>query len=150
MSISWENTANTTKKAAAALETQEFSSDSEINDKIKLAVAGLQKNVANLFWSFPTDRDKKLVADFLITCIQHENSAIKTRQVYLIALAYLSRYLKDKLKNEKSFEDITAGDLSKFLNSLQPNDPKEDLNQSWINTQKTWGHPIQKFFKWLA
>jgi integrase len=90
------------------------------------------------------------VADFLITCIQQENIAIKSKQVYLIALAYLSRYLKDKLKNEKSFEEITADDLSKFLNSFHPNDPNEDLKQSWINTQKTWGHPIKKFFKWLA
>jgi hypothetical protein len=74
MSIAWEN--NTT-----ALETQEFSIDPIINQKIKSAVQGLQKSVQNYFMEFPTERDKELVAEFLIACSQQENVAVKTRRV---------------------------------------------------------------------
>jgi hypothetical protein len=74
MSIAWEN--NTT-----ALETQEFSIDPIINQKIKSAVQSLQKSVQNYFMEFPTERDKELVAEFLIACSQQENVAVKTRRV---------------------------------------------------------------------
>ena len=45
---------------------------------------------------------------------------------------------------------MTADELYDYLNSFQPDDPKEDPDQSWINTQKTLCRPLQKFFKWLA
>jgi hypothetical protein len=103
MSIAWEN--NTT-----ALETQEFSIDPIINQKIKSAVQGLQKSVQNYFMEFPTERDKELVAEFLIACSQQENVAVKTRRVYLIALTYLCRFLE----NKKSFDAITSKELLLF------------------------------------
>jgi hypothetical protein len=60
MSISWENT----------VKTQEFSADPDINSKIKVVVTGLPKNISNLFLEFLTDYDKKLVADFLDSCLK--------------------------------------------------------------------------------
>lgn len=61
MSIAWEENNNT-----IVLETQAFSIDPIINQKIKSAVQGLQKSIQNYFLEFPTERDKELVADFLI------------------------------------------------------------------------------------
>jgi site-specific recombinase XerD len=141
MSIAWEK-AQAQRQAQA--ETQEFSVDPSINHKIKIATAGLQKNIMNLFWQFPTDKDKELVADFIIACIKQENIAINTKCTYLIALAYLSRYLK----NKKSFDDMTSDDLTSYIDSLQPDNPPPDVHQSWINTQKTMALSFSKFFKW--
>jgi site-specific recombinase XerD len=59
--------------------------------------------------------DKEFVAGFLIACSQQENVAIKTRRVYLIALTYMCRFLK----NKKSFDTIAAKELSAFLNRGQ-------------------------------
>jgi hypothetical protein len=70
MSITWENTA----------ETQEFSADPIINRKIKTAAAGLQKSIQNYFLDFPTERDKEVVADFMLACSQQENVAIKPKR----------------------------------------------------------------------
>lgn len=136
MSITWEHTAN---------ETQEFSIDPIIDQKIKTAVQGLQKSVQNYFLEFPTERDKELVADFILSCSQQENVAVKTKRVYLIALTYLSRFLE----NKKSFDAITTKDLSAYLNSMYK-DQTQDPNQSWISTQRTMGLALLKFFKWLA
>jgi hypothetical protein len=78
------------------------------------------------------------------------NQKVKTagqglkKRVYLIALTYLSRYLK----NKKSFEAIIAQDLSAYINSLYK-DQTQDPNQSWISTQRTMGLALLKFFKWL-
>ena len=109
MSIAWEENNNTT-----LLETQEFSIVPIINQKIKSAVQGLQKSIQNYFYEFPTQKDKELIAHFLIACSQKENVAIKTRRVYLITLTYLSRFLG----NKKSFDTITSKELSAFLNSM--------------------------------
>ena len=124
MSITWENTA----------ETQEFSADPIINRKIKTAVAGLQKSIQNYFLEFPTERDKEVVADFMLACSQQENVAIKTKRVYLIALTYLSRFLK----NKKSFDTITAKEFSAFLNRMYK-DQTQDPNQSWIRLPENLG-----------
>lgn len=140
MSIAWEE-----DNTITTIETQEFSIDPIINRKIKTAVHGLQKSIQNYFLEFPTERDKELVADFLISCSQKENVAIKTKRVYLIALTYLSRFLD----NKRSFDVITAKELTEFLNSRYK-DQTQDPKQSWISTQRTMGLALQKFFKWLA
>jgi hypothetical protein len=138
MSISWEN----------AVETQEFTANPIINNKIKAVVAGLPRSIANLFLEFPDDHNKELVTDFLQACIMQENISLNTKRVYLIALAYLARWAK------KPLETITADELYDYLNSFQPQEEskEEEKNheQSWINTQKTLCRPLQKFFKWLA
>jgi hypothetical protein len=134
MSIAWNE---------EAVQTQEFSSDSAINYKIKLAVTGLQKGVQNLFLEFPIEHDKELVADFVLAGVQQENVTIATKRTYIIALAYLSRYVK------KTFDTMTSSDLTTYLNSMQK-DRTEDPKQSWISTQRTLGLPLLKFFKWLA
>jgi Phage integrase, N-terminal SAM-like domain len=136
--IAWEN-------ALADAETQQFSADPTINSKIKLAVAGLQPSIQKLFLEFPSERDKELVGDFILAGMKQENIAVATKRIYLMALAYLSRYYENKI----SFEAMTAHDLSNYLNSLQK-DRVEDPDQSWISTQRTYGRPIQKLFKWLA
>ena len=76
-SISWEN----------AVETQEFSANPIVNNKIKTVVTGLPKRISNLFSEFLTDQDKNLVADFLDSCLNQENISLNTERVYLIALA---------------------------------------------------------------
>ena len=58
MSIAWENTTTN--------ETQEFSIYPVINRKIKSAVEGLQPSIQKYFLEFPTEKDKELVADFIL------------------------------------------------------------------------------------
>ena len=89
MSISGEN-------AVENNETQEYTADPAINNKIKAVVAGLPKSIANLFLEFSTDHDKKLVADFLDSCLKQENISVNTKRVYLVALAYFARWAKRK------------------------------------------------------
>src|SRR5918992_1066026 len=140
MSIAWEE-----NNTITTIETQEFSIDPAINQKAKTAVNGLQKSIQNYFMEFTTERDKELVADFLISCSQQENVAIKSRRVYLIALTYLCRFVGAS----KSFDAITSKELSAFLNSMYK-DQSQDPKQSWISTQRTMGLALLKFFKWLA
>jgi site-specific recombinase XerD len=143
MSISWEQKENS--RTTTITKTQQFSADPILNDKIKTAVVGLQRFVQNYFLEFPTERDKELVADFIIMCIQKENVAIATKKTYLNALIYLSRYFK----GQKSFEAITSLDLSNYLISFQKN-MEEDPDQGWISTHRSFGMTYLKFFKWLA
>jgi integrase len=135
MSIAWEST---------KIETQQFSADPFINDKVKLAVAGLwQPCIQNLFLVFPTDYDKELAADFIVDCVKKENIAIGTKRTYLVALARLSSHIK------KRFEDMTFDDLDTYANSIQ-RERSEDPDQSWISTQRAYCVPLVKFFKWKA
>jgi hypothetical protein len=55
---------------AEEIERLEFSSHININYKIKLAVAGLQKCVQKLFSEIPTEHDKEIVADFILAGIK--------------------------------------------------------------------------------
>jgi hypothetical protein len=136
MSISWEN-------AVVKNETQELSADPIINSRIKAVVSGLSRSIANLFLEFPTDHNKELVTNFLDSCIKQENISLNTKRVYLIALAYFVREIK------KPLELITSSDLKNYLDSMQKS-RTEDPDQSWINTQRTMGLPLLKFFKWLS
>ena len=141
MSIAW----NEEEQKNTEVETLEFSSNPNINQKIKLAVAGLQKGIQKLFLEFPTEHDKEQAADFILTSIKQENISLSTRRILVIALAYLSRFFG----NNKSFDDMTREDLANYLNSYQKERDK-DPDQSWISTQRTLGLPLLKFFKWLA
>ena len=141
MSISWENAVGNVKN-----ETQEFTADPVINSKIKAVVSGLPRSISNLFLEFPTDHNKDLVANFLHSCTKQENISINTKRVYLIALAYLAREVKN---NNKSLELVTSSDLKTYLDSMQRSQT-EDPDQSWIATQRTMALPLLKFFKWLA
>jgi site-specific recombinase XerD len=97
-----------------------------------------------MFLDFPTDNDKELVADYLAACIKQENIAVKTKRVYIVALAYLCRHLK----NKKSLRDITAKDLTSYLDSFQKT---QDEDRSIMDsTQRTIAVCYMKFFKWLA
>jgi integrase len=138
MSIAWESTKEVVVK------TQQFSADAVINDKIKLAVAGLwQPSIQNLFLEFPTDRDKELAADFIIDCVKRENIAVGTKRAYLVALARFASHTR------KSFEAMTFNDLDVYVSSMQ-RDRSEDPDQSWISTQRAYSVPLVKFFKWMA
>jgi hypothetical protein len=113
MSISWES----------AVETQKFSADPTINNKIKAVVTGLPRSIANLFLEFPTDYNKELVANFLDSCSKQENISLNTKRVYLIALGYLAREVK------KPLELVTSSDLKTYLDSMRKNrteDPDQD------------------------
>jgi len=137
MSISWEN-------QPPKQETLRFSADPAINDKVKLAVKGLwQPSIQKLFLEFPSDQDKELAADFILACEQQENITVGTKRAYLIALARLASHVK------KHFDIMTSKDLKAYLNELQRS-RDEDPDQSWINTQRAYGNPLVKFFKWLA
>jgi hypothetical protein len=65
MSIARENTSTN--------ETQEFSIDPVINRKIKSAIEGLQPSIQKYFLEFPTEKDKELVADFTLFCVQSKS-----------------------------------------------------------------------------
>ena len=73
--------------------------------------AGWQGNVQRLFSKFPTDEDRELVADFILTCMHQENIAIKTKRVYISSLVSLSKYFDYK----KSFNEMTAKDIASRL-----------------------------------
>ena len=71
MSIAWENT--------TAVEILEFSSNHTIDQKIKSAASGLQKNVQRLFLEFAKDHDKEQVADFILVSVKQENIGMTQR-----------------------------------------------------------------------
>ena len=48
-----------------------------------------------LFLKFP-EEDKEIVADFVLTCMHQEKVAIRTKEVYIAGLAYLSKYFDYK------------------------------------------------------
>jgi integrase len=141
MSISWESSSN-----GSNTETQEFSSNPAINRKVKLAAAGLQRNIQKRFLAFPTEQDKELAADFLIACMHQENIAIKTKRVYLVNL---SRFLKKGFNYKKSFKEITAQDLTDYLGNMHK-DRSIDPDQSWVGTRNQHAMVISKFYKWVA
>jgi hypothetical protein len=87
MSISSEE-----KEAAAAksIETQEFTIDPVLNQRIKDVCVGLKRSIAKKFIKFPTDQDRALVAGFIEVCLRQENIKLKTKQMYVVALARLS------------------------------------------------------------
>jgi integrase len=136
------NTINTTN-----VETQNWSADPTINNKIKLAVAGLKNSIQKMILRFPTERDKELVADFMLAGIRQENIAPNSRRMYLIALNYLSKHYN----YSKSFTDMTADDLANYLDSLVPTDNEAERYQSqkWVSKHKTYALTYQKFYKWL-
>jgi integrase/recombinase XerD len=143
MSFIWEKEATT--EAQQQHETQEFSSDVAINQKIKSVVEGLQPNVKRLFLEFSNETDKELIADFLRDCERQENIALGTKRMYLINLAYLSRHFN----YQKSFKDLTAKDITEFLNSIYKNG-NIDPEQGWIRTRNQRAMVISKFYKWVA
>jgi hypothetical protein len=83
MSIAWNEN---------VVETLEFSPDANINQKIKLAAAGLQKGVQKLLLELPTEHDKEQAADFILASTKQENISLSTRRIFVIALVYLSRH----------------------------------------------------------
>lgn len=109
MSISWEKKAATT--TTEVTETQEYSSDHILNQKIKGLCEGLQRTIKNRFKFFPTDEDRSLVASFIEVCLHQENVKTSTKQVYILGLYNLSKYFDFK----KSFKDMTGQDIADFL-----------------------------------
>jgi hypothetical protein len=104
MSIFWEYAVEKEKN-----ETQEFSANTVINKKVKIAVSGLQKTIQKYFIrDIINEKDKELAADFIISCVKQDNVKPSTKRVYVIALAYLCRYLADK-QNSVSLDKMTAG-----------------------------------------
>jgi hypothetical protein len=86
-----------------------------LNQKIKSVCKDLLPSIQRLFLEFPTDKDKEMVADFLLACIHQENIALATKEAYLKSLFYLSEHFDHK----KSFkEDMTDRDIADYLRSL--------------------------------
>lgn len=139
MSIDWEKAANSTT------ETQEFTSDPVVNQRIKDVCIGLQRGIAKKFINFPTDEDGALVASFLETCLRQENVKVKTKKMYVLGLDKLSKHFSYK----KSFKEMTSQDIADFLGRLHRNEQK-DPNGKWIGTQNPWASLILKFYKWVA
>jgi integrase/recombinase XerD len=159
MSISWEKeeeqaiaAAGTTLQqiqwhSSSSSSSYSFSDNPAIDKKVKAAVqGGLQGNVQRLFSKFPTDEDRELVADFILTCMHQENIAIKTKRVYISSLASLSKYFDYK----KSFNEMTAKDIAEdYLGSMH-RDETVDPDQKWVNTHNTKALCISKFYRWKA
>ena len=115
MSISWENAFVNGKN-----ETQEFSVNPVINKKVKIAVSGLKKTIQRYFIrDIINEKDKELVADFIISCVKHDNVKLSTKRVYVVALAYLCRYLANK-QNNVSLDEVTADMLYNYIDSFRP------------------------------
>jgi integrase len=145
MSISWENAVEKGEN-----ETQEFSANPVINKKVKIAVSGLKKTTQRYFVrDIINEKDKELAADFLISCMKQENSKLASTRIYVIALAYVCRYLATK---KVSLDQVSADTLYDYVDSFRPKSG-EDLqqqDQSWVSTQRTLCLPLLKFYKWLS
>lgn len=173
MSISWESTV---VSAVATNETQQFSADAVINKKVNIAVSGLQKYIQKYFINDITrDKDKELIADFMISCVKQESCKNSTKRVYAISLAYLCRYLASK-KLDISLDEVSADMLYDYMTTFRPEATAEAIktttekekgdetsdeeetrllqqqqqHQSWITTQQTQCNPLRKFYKWVA
>jgi hypothetical protein len=81
----------------------------------------LQRNAQKLFLKFPTEEDKEIVADFVLTCMHQKKVAIRTKEVYIAGLAYLSKYFDYK----KPFQEMTGKDVAAYLGSMH-------RDQSWL------------------
>jgi hypothetical protein len=153
MSITWQKDPNSKNNNKAEEEeeeeeTRQFSFDYNVNLKIKTAVAGLRPFVKRYFFEFASDRDKELVADFVLSCFRQENITSNTRRAYIVAVATMARYFF-KGEKKKDISAITSKDLAGYLNSMQ-RDENQDPDQSWIGNQRAMGLPLLKFFKWMA
>ena len=122
MSISWENTGTTIITATANNnETQEFSADPAINKKVKIAVSGLPKYVQKYFINdIIRDKDKELAANFIISCVNQESCKQSTKRIYVLALAYLCRFLTHNKKTDVSLDQVTADMLYDYITNFRP------------------------------
>jgi hypothetical protein len=170
VSISWESDSNSKKNTLwggyhpdrrrryqpievfSSSNDDDYNSSYALNEKIKTVCKDLLPSLQRLFLQFPTDEDKELVADYLLTCIHQENITLSTKKVYLLTLFYLSRHYNHK----KSFKDILMNNnsnsnnaITDYLGSLHK-DRALDPDQSWINTHNQRAMVILKFFKWIA
>jgi hypothetical protein len=90
MSISWGN-------AVVVNETQEFSANPVIKKKVKIAVSGLKRTTQKYFITdIINEKDKEPAADFIISSLKQDSVKPATRRIYVLALAYLCRYLAAK------------------------------------------------------
>jgi hypothetical protein len=137
MSITWEN--------SIAVETQQFSADPTVDKKVKDAVKGLQPYFQRLMRSLPTEEDKVLLSDFLLSCERQENITVGTKRMYLVNLAYFLKHFDYK----KPFKAMTSADVSAALTSLRK-DRSQDPDQHFVNTYNQRAMVISKFYKWLA
>jgi integrase len=146
MSISYGNQAEG--------ETQEFSTDFAINTKVKEAVESLQPYIQKMVARLPTEEDKELISDFLLTCMKQENIAVKSKRQYVISLYYLSKYCCLK----RPFKALSDKDIAQYLDSLKPSEEKvkEKLKKNpdynlygWINNRNTVAANISKFYRFV-
>lgn len=112
MFISWENAFVNGKDVKN--ETLEFAAAPIINSKIKAIVTGLPGSISNLFLEFPTDHNKELVASFLDSYVKQENISLNTKRIYLVALAYFAREVKNRWKLS-----LMLSDLKTYLGSMK-------------------------------
>lgn len=155
MSVAWESTSNNNhhpdRSSSSRYQPVEvFSSNDNsyaLNETIKTVCKDLLPSLQRLFLEFPTDEDKELVADYLLTCMHQENITLSTKKVYLLTLFYLSRHFNHK----KSFKEMmmSSNDITDYLGSLHK-DRALDPDQGWINTHNQRAMVILKFFKWIA
>lgn len=70
----------------AASSTQQFSSVPIINENVKQAIAGLQPYIQKKFKLFPTEEDKRLLAEFIIVSMREQNIKVKTKKAIVYSL----------------------------------------------------------------
>jgi hypothetical protein len=90
LSIEWESLPLRQGEGGGE-ETQQFTADPILNNKIKSATAGLLPSIQKMFLDFPTDNDKQLVVDYLQACIKQENIAVRTKRVYILIIIIKNR-----------------------------------------------------------
>jgi hypothetical protein len=80
-----------------------------INKKVKIAESGLQKTIQKYFVrDIINEKDKELAADSIISSATQENVKLSTKRVYVVAVAYLCRYLADNKQQNVTLDEVTA------------------------------------------
>jgi integrase len=129
---------------------ESFSNVVGIDRKLKQACSiggDVAPSFQRLLLELPTDKDREMVADFIIESYHEKNISVKTKYAYITSLVYLSRYLNHK----KSFEDMTSEDIVQgYLNNSLKRPLEADPDQRWVSTFNLRASVFLKFFKWLT
>jgi integrase len=102
-----------------------------------------------------SSNDKRLLADFLLDCMQQHNIKLKSKKSYVLSLTELLAHFNYK----KSFDQLTSQDVAAFLKKFsyvklpdgKPGpfrDHNIDPDQKWINTHNVNASAISKFYRW--
>jgi hypothetical protein len=110
--------------------------------KIEQATSGLAASCAKALHGL-SEVNATIIADYM-TAIRFEiNPSDQYRESIIETLSVFA-----KLTDNKSFKDITKGDILSFLESFGKTDAADPLHK-WIGTYNVFRMHLLRFFKWL-